>query len=182
MIALMAMLTASTITGCYGKFNLTRKIYDANGQVSDKFLRSGLTWVLVIIPVYGVAALVDFVVFNTVEFWTGSNPVALGEKDFQYAKGDETFKVHASRAGDMVDYTIKHYNKAGLMDTTMINWNAKTGKSVVTTNEGGQPRDYVASRDGDKFRIDQYAKGKLQNISWYTPQSGSTAGQFAAAR
>jgi len=180
MVALMAVLTASTFTGCYGKFALTKKVYEANGQVGDKFLRSGLTWVLVIIPVYEVAALVDFIVFNTVEFWSGSNPVVLGEKDFQYAKGEETFKIHASKSGDMVDYTIKHYNKAGLMDTTLISWNAATGKSVVSTNEGGISRNYVVSKDAAAFRIDQYAGKELQKVSYYRPAGVGLGGVLAA--
>lgn len=182
MIAMMATLSISMLSGCYGKFALTKKIYQANGQVSDKFLRSGLTWVFIIVPVYGIAALVDFVAFNTIEFWSGSNPVVSGEKDFQYVKGDDSFRIHAIKSGDMVDYTIKHYNQAGLVDTTLINWDIKSGKSVVSTNKDGLAREYVASKDGDKIRVDQYANGKVQDIVWHSPGGAISADQFAAVR
>lgn len=178
LVAMASLVTISTLSGCYGKFALTRKVYEANGQVSDKFLRSGLTWVLVIIPVYGVAALVDFIAFNTIEFWSGKNPVASGEKDFQYVKGDESFQVHARKSGDFVDYTIKHYNKTGLVDTTSINWDIRSGKSVVSTNKDNSAREYVVSKDADRFRIDQYSDRMLQNVSYF----GGSQGQFAAAR
>lgn len=182
LVAMSALLAISTLTGCYGKFALTRKVYELNGHVSDKFLRSGLTWVFIIVPVYWVAALVDFIAFNTIEFWSGKNPVASGEKDFQYVKGEDTFKVHATKSGNMVDYAIKHYNKTGLIDTTLINWDIKTGKSVVSTNEGGTARDYVVSKDADKFRIDQYSGNELQNVTYYTPGGAGLPGQYASAR
>lgn len=182
-VALMTLVTVSTLTGCYGKFALTRKVYEMNGQVSDKFLRSGLTWVFIFVPVYGVAALVDFVAFNTIEFWSGRNPVAAGEKDFQYVKGGDAYQVHASKSGELVDYTIKHYNKNVLLGTTFINWNIKTGTSVVSTNEGGTAREYVVSKDADKYRIDQYSGSVLENVTFYTPSgAGPSAGLFASAR
>ena len=33
-------------------------------------------WGLLIIPVYELAGLGDFVIFNLIEFWTGKNPIA----------------------------------------------------------------------------------------------------------
>ncbi len=33
----------------------------------------------VFIPVYGVSLFVDGLIINTIEFWTGSNPVASGD-------------------------------------------------------------------------------------------------------
>ena len=46
-------LALTSLTGCYGKFALTRKVYGINGDVKDKFLRSAVTWAFVIVPVYG---------------------------------------------------------------------------------------------------------------------------------
>lgn len=179
---MLVLMSLSTLSGCYGKFALTKKVYEANGQVSDRFLRSGLTWVLIFIPVYEVATLVDFIAFNTIEFWSGKNPVASGEKDFQYAKGDDTFNVHAVKAGAMLDYKVEHYNKNGLVDTTLINWDSKSGKSVVSTNKNGIAREFVANKESERVRVDQYADGKLQDVVWFTPGMASSPRQFASAR
>lgn len=181
-VALAALLAVSTLSGCYGNFALTRKLYHANGQVGDKFLRSGLTWVLVILPVYGIAALVDFVILNTIEFWSGTNPALAAEKDFQFAQGDDSFRIHARKSGDFIDYTIQHYNKTGLVDTTRISWDSRNGTSVVSTNKDNADRQFVVSKDEGKFRIDQYADSRLQDVSWYTPAGSGAAEQFAAAR
>jgi hypothetical protein len=40
-------------------------------------------YVLNIIPVYGVAAFIDVVILNLIEFWSGSNPVSMNEGDYE---------------------------------------------------------------------------------------------------
>ena len=123
-LKLMALVVlAASLQACYGKFALTRKLYALNGQVSDKFLRSGLTWAFLIVPVYGVVGLADFVVFNTIEFWSGSNPVAEGEKTFQYVDGADRYDIHARKSGDNVTYTITRYNFDSYVDSLQIDWN-----------------------------------------------------------
>jgi hypothetical protein len=71
--------------GCYGDFRLTRKLYQWNGTVGDKWVNSIVMVAMVIIPVYGLAGLADFLALNAVQFWTGKNPVTMkeGEKEIQ---------------------------------------------------------------------------------------------------
>lgn len=61
--------------GCYGPFQLTRKLYQWNAQAGDKWPQEFMFLVLTWVPVYGVATLADAIVFNSIEFWTGNNPV-----------------------------------------------------------------------------------------------------------
>jgi hypothetical protein len=62
-------------SGCYGPFNLTRRLYQWNGQVGTTWEREFMFILLAWAPVYSLAFLGDAVVFNSMEFWTGSNPV-----------------------------------------------------------------------------------------------------------
>ncbi|WP_164007595.1 DUF3332 domain-containing protein [Pyxidicoccus trucidator] len=63
-------------TGCFGQFKLTQGIWNFNKNVSgNKFVQWLMFLVLTIIPVYGLGALIDALVINSIEFWTGSNPV-----------------------------------------------------------------------------------------------------------
>ena len=63
-------------SGCYGPFNLTRRLYKWNGEVSnEKWGKEVVFLILALTPVYGFATLADGVVFNSLEFWTGNNPV-----------------------------------------------------------------------------------------------------------
>lgn len=71
-----AVLAISVLcSGCFGPFNLTRRLYQWNEQVGTKWEREFMFIVLVWVPVYGVAGLADAIVFNSMEFWTGKNPV-----------------------------------------------------------------------------------------------------------
>ncbi len=69
-------VAATTFTGCYGSFGLTKKVYQFNGGVGNKWLKSILFVAMNIVPVYGVSTFADAVIFNLIEFWTGSNPIA----------------------------------------------------------------------------------------------------------
>ena len=68
------------LAGCYGQFALTRKLYNWNGNATgSKFANSAILWALIIIPVYPLATVGDFLIFNTIEFYGGSNPMATNE-------------------------------------------------------------------------------------------------------
>jgi hypothetical protein len=72
--AWMALLLV-VLNGCYGPFNLTRRLYQWNGQVGTKWEREFLFILLAWAPVYSLTMLADGIVFNSMEFWTGNNPV-----------------------------------------------------------------------------------------------------------
>jgi len=77
-VALAVLLGFLPFTSaCFGSFNLTAKVYRFNKSVSpDKWLRWLTFLALNILPVYPLANLFDVLFANSVEFWTGSNPVA----------------------------------------------------------------------------------------------------------
>jgi hypothetical protein len=72
-VLMLAVLMAS-VGGCYGSFELVKKVHKFNGTLGNKFVNELGFLVMNIVPVYGVAALVDAVVLNSIEFWTGKNP------------------------------------------------------------------------------------------------------------
>lgn len=74
-LVVLLMIASFAAVGCTGTFKLTNEVY--------KFHRSQEKWVdeilfvaFVIVPVYGVATLADGIIFNSIEFWTGQNPIA----------------------------------------------------------------------------------------------------------
>jgi len=66
---------AFVVSGCFGPFNLTRRLYNWNEQVGQKWEREIAFLLLALTPVYFATTLADAIVFNSMEFWTGSNPV-----------------------------------------------------------------------------------------------------------
>jgi hypothetical protein len=77
-VALTAFVPVAT-AGCFGSFNLTKKIYQFNKDINpDKWIQWLTFLVLSIVPIYGIGVLVDVIVANSLEFWTGENPIMAG--------------------------------------------------------------------------------------------------------
>src|SRR5262245_42637496 len=97
------MLGIGTLnTGCMGSFGLTKKVYNWNdGLTGNKFADNLVFYLLNIVPVYGVCLALDFYIFNLVEFWSGSNPVAMkeGEREEQVVQGEDgnSYQLTATR-------------------------------------------------------------------------------------
>ena len=72
MIVLMAGTMA--MSSCIGSFSLFNKLLSWNQGISNKFVNEVVF--LVISPAYAICGAVDVLVLNTVEFWTGENPIA----------------------------------------------------------------------------------------------------------
>ena len=71
------LLTATIVlSSCIGSFRLTNNIKDWNEGLGNKFVNELVFIALHIVPVYEIAMLVDGVVLNSIEFWTGNNLVA----------------------------------------------------------------------------------------------------------
>ena len=59
---------------CLGPNRLFNDLHDWNEEVTDnEWLNEGIFLGLNIIPVYGFTYLVDIIVLNSIEFWTGED-------------------------------------------------------------------------------------------------------------
>lgn len=80
-VAVVCLLGGSMMfTSCIGSFTLTNKLLTWNKTVGNKFVNELVFFAFWILPVYEVSALADVLVLNSIEFWSGSNPVAQGKK------------------------------------------------------------------------------------------------------
>lgn len=85
--AALAALLCSSLTSCMGKFALTRNLYAWNEQVSNKFVNEVLFVAFWILPVYEVCGLADLLVLNSIEFWSGDNPLSASTKTIDTKHG-----------------------------------------------------------------------------------------------
>ncbi len=74
---------ATFFTGCFGDFALTKKVYDFNKGLGNKWIQTIVLWAMVIIPVYEFCIFIDYIILNLVQFWTGSNPIAMNEGEME---------------------------------------------------------------------------------------------------
>ena len=144
LVAVVGALSA----GCFGKFQLTRKLYDINQSIDEKYVRSAATWIF-IIP-YAVTGLLDFVIFNVIEFWTGENPAASAPVTKVYAHGSGRTVLTLSRDGSSTVAVIERYEGERLVSTLRVCDDGRGKVAAVETVAGGKVREVsaVAASDG----------------------------------
>ena len=148
-IALVLVAAVGTLSaGCFGKFQLTRKLYDVNQSIDEKYVRSAATWIFVI-P-YALTGILDFLIFNVIEFWSGENPVVSAPVTKVYAQGTGTTVLTLSRDGSATVAVIDRYEGERLASTLRVRDDGQGKVVAVETAEGRKVREIsaVSSSDG----------------------------------
>ncbi len=85
----LTLVVASVMfSSCVGSFSLFNKLAKWNKGATRYKLLNELIF-LVISPAYAVCGVVDLFVLNTIEFWSGSNPMAANVGKTVKVKGDD---------------------------------------------------------------------------------------------
>lgn len=110
--AAIAALLCSSMTSCMGKFALTRNLYAWNDQISNKFVNELVFIAFWVLPVYEVCGIADLFVLNTIEFWSGDNPMTSSTKTIDTDHGQYLVKCD----GKGYDITLKETGEKYRLD------------------------------------------------------------------
>jgi hypothetical protein len=157
-VLMLVLLAVFALSACTGSFNLTRKVYDIHSSQEDRWVDELLFLALIVIPVYELAAVGDILIFNSIEFWTGENPVSAdsgGRDGLQVSLGrsetDGTLAVTAVGAdGAELTLTLKQTETG----TTAHDESGNIVFALVSDDAGG-----ITVRD---------AEGEL--LRYFTPE------------
>jgi hypothetical protein len=145
----IAILLIATVTfmsfGCYGNFPLFKKINTWNGSLSNKFINTIVYWVLWILPVYEICIAVDWLLLNTIQWWTGSSPISMndGEREVQIVNNEGVnYEIVATK--NRFDITVLDGQKAGTHTSLVYNDN-----TMIWSVENGAEKIEVAQTDSD---------------------------------
>jgi Domain of unknown function (DUF3332) len=141
-------------TGCTGPFELTHKVYNWQTSQSDKWSDELCFLLVTLIPIYSIAMLADAIVFNSIEFWTGKNPVETSYVPPQShlamkydAKTDEVRVSLANNHGFIVQRTatgiIAKNDKGQVLYSAVQNTN---GDVTVYDSNGKLVKNYPAGQ------------------------------------
>lgn len=136
-----ALLCGSLLfSSCIGSFALWSQLKDWNQGLGNKFVNELVFLTFHVIPIYGVAYLSDVVVLNSIEFWSGSNPLAdvgttkivKGENgEYLIRTNKDGYSISKKGEDISIDLIYNHENRT---------WNASCdGESyeLMTMNEDG---------------------------------------------
>lgn len=151
-------------TSCLGSFSAFNGLKNWNQDVTaNKFVNNLIFWALNIVPVYSLFMFGDLVIFNLLEFWTGSNPIAMNEGEIEtqtIEKNGVRYTMIATK--NQMKIRVLSGEKAG-KELTLVyepadkSWNAvQDGKSVkLSSYEDGMYIVYLP--DGETVEIEPTA-------------------------
>ena len=157
-----AVMGSMMLPSCIGSFTLTNKLLSWNQQVGNKFVNELVFLAFNIIPVYGVAYVADALVINSIEFWSGSNPMA-NVGDVKKVKGENgNYMVKTLENG----YSITKEGETASMDLIYNKeantWNVvANGESteLIKMNNDGTADLFLPN--GEKMNVTLDAQGMM---------------------
>ena len=146
MVLLAALVPMAA--GCFGRFPLTRAVYNFNKDLSeDEIVRSVTLWALVVVPVYGVATLGDVLVVHLIEFWSGER---VDVTRVTHADGTE---VTLAPSADGREATLTVTRGGGELSRTVF-VRASAGEFEVRDGAGEVVGRVIPAEDGDWLLAD----------------------------
>lgn len=104
------LLSAVSFQSCIGSFSLTNKVLAWNRNVNNKFVNELVFFAFWVLPVYEVTAAADLLVINSIEFWSGNQPLEADNKVIETENGNyyinafETGYLVTSPSGDVLRF------------------------------------------------------------------------------
>lgn len=129
-------------TSCIGSFRTFNSLKTWNeGLSGSKFVNELVFACFHIIPVYGVAYLADILVFNSIEFWSGSNPIAkAGEVKHMKGSNGDMFAITTTKTGYKIVDETRGCECKLVFNKKNKTWSAEvdgTQYELMTINEDG---------------------------------------------
>lgn len=160
--ACVVLASSVALTSCIGSFGLTNKVLAWNKQLTNNNFVNELIFIgLHIVPVYEVSVLADALVINSIEFWTGDNPVAVGT--VKEVKGENgKYLVTTTKEG----YTItKEGEEAPIelkFDEKAQSWNViSNGESYEIMKMNGNGTVDLNMQNGSYMNVNMDAQGVM---------------------
>ena len=144
-ISVAALLIAGgslLFSSCIGSFSLTKSVVDWNKGVGNKFVNELVFFAFWILPVYEVTSLADLLVLNSIEFWSGKNPMNASVKTVDTDNG--RYLVESDGKG----YTITNEENS---DETRLEFDEKT--QTWSVSKDGKKTPFMTFIDREHVKM-----------------------------
>ncbi len=136
--AMVALLLVAMTTGCLGRSALTTKAKKVNlSVVENRYGREGIFLAMQVLWVYRICTVLDLLVFNSIEFWSGKNII--------------------SGQSPLVDIPLSEAKEIGFNEVN------KAQVQRLTANEAKLHLDF---NNGDKLTFDVIRENENYTVSY----------------
>lgn len=144
-LATVVLLLCLSLSSCVGPFNLTSTVLWWNNSIQGD---DNMPWVeelvflvFIILPVYDICEIGDALIFNTIEFWGGTNPIPSPDWKAANERGAGRFRLARHEKGG-----VEVLNAAGeLLLTSEV---TPGGGLVIRDGRGAEVRRFSAAEAG----------------------------------
>ena len=161
-LAACSVTIIGSLTGCVGSNAVTAKLMKFNLEaVDNRYGRGGLN--MLMSPIYGITVAADYIIFNSIGFWTGTNPLN-GKPHIFDTKVDTMLKINDDLdpslqkaplskvdTAEKVIYSVR----ASEIDENTLSFN------IVYTN--GDESVLRGEKEGESVKF--YLNGELVSVS-----------------
>ncbi len=132
---------------CTGPFKLTKRVHKWQTSFENKWVDEVAFLGCVILPVYSLSTLGDAIIFNSIEFWTGDNPM-------------DTVKLE--KEGRTVTMTQQEDGSIRISDGQRVVRLERSANGVKAKDANGNLMYRAVEQEGGKVSVYD-ASGKLVN-------------------
>ncbi len=152
--AVIATAITLSLSGCVGSNAVTGMLMKFNVEaVDNRYARGGVYFLLS--PVYALTFAADFIVFNSLEFWTGSNPLT-GSPHIFDTKTDTMLDINDSLDDSLKEAPISYNRNIQTGEMYQVDDNTIM---MDITYDNGERATLIGVRDGEK--VSYYIDGDL---------------------
>lgn len=137
-VALSGCVGSNAVTGYLMKFNLK--------AVDNRYARGGLN--LLLAPAYGLTIAADYLVFNSLEFWTGSNPLTRTPHIFD-TKMDTYLDINHQLDPSLTEAPVGPITSADMIEKGQMQQIDENTIQMDITYQSGERATLIGVRDGE---------------------------------
>ena len=137
-------IAAITLNSCIGSFGLWNKVLAWNKTATYNKFHNELIFI-VISPAYAVCGVADLLVLNTIEFWSGENPMA--------SKAGKTQEIMGSDGRMYAVTTLKDGYEIKDADGKLVNFTFNEQDKTWSIEAEGQKQVLLKMKDNETAEI-----------------------------
>lgn len=171
-----------SFANCFGSFGIVKAIYNAHRglRIGSGLLMKFIQTILMYFPfsiLYALGFVADILLFNLVEFWTGTNPVAKSDFDSEgklvreFQNGKDHIRLTYLNYGERLDMEITSQGRTekfialkGKEGVLFQEVNGKLKEIQVTSSEAGSQTILKLYLDGELKSARVVNSKELQKI------------------